>query len=377
MYIIIILFLVLLYISYKYKCYKNNCKINNSPKKWKMCDIYKKRPNHIFANLINKINYIETKDDDWDIYFPCGYNRNEIELLNFNNSLTIDFNNRMIFGINGCDRIVGKTKLWNHLVDKYGRELSKTIIPETYVLDSKKDREIFLKNYVIGDTYILKNKLQQQMGVKISNNYKELVNAHLNGNTLIQKFIKNQYLIKNHHFNMRIYVLIVCHKNKKDIYLYDEGNIRYAPEPFNLNNLNYKNMITKGVSSHKSIYHNKPITVFDFKQYLIKDNKNVNKIFNEMNKLIKLIFNGTKEHFCKLKNVGKAVTFQLFGGDVIFDDTLKPYILEFNKGPVLGCVKGIDIECEIKRKLQKDIFEIVKLIPKTANNGFTKLLEIN
>jgi hypothetical protein len=366
---IILIILILLFIYYAF--------YSTSKEKggWKMCLEYRNRPNHIFTTLLNDNKYYETFKDDWEIYIPCGYNKNELEMVQLNYNNKLKFKNRKIFMINGSDRIVGKTKLWNHLVDMYDRDFSKLIIPETYDLQEPNDIKLFLKIYKKGDYYILKNKLQKQMGVKITNDEKELKNAHKNGHTLIQKFIKEQYQINNYNFNIRIFILVVCNNGKQNVYLYNEGNLRYAPEPFNLENINNKNVITKGVSASASIYKNKPITISDFKQYLNNKNENVNKLFLDIITLIKYVFKALKTNICLLKKVDQATCFQLFGGDFIVDKKLKPYLLEFNKGPELGCVKGINIECELKRKLQKDIFEIVNIIPKkTETNGFTKII---
>jgi hypothetical protein len=366
--ILLVIFLVIfIYLNY----------FNKTEKKkggWKMCKNYRSRPNHIYMSEFKKNNYYETFGNDWEIFVPCGYNKNELEMYDLDFNKKINFKGRKIFMINGSDRIVGKTKLWNHLVDMYGRDFSKTIIPETYVLQNKNDFNIFLKNYKKGEYYILKNKLQKQMGVKITNDYSELKNAHKNGQTLIQQFIKNQHLIKNHHFNIRLFLLVVCNNGNQNVYLYNEGNLRYAPEPFDLNNLNNNNIITKGVSADAKIYNNKPITFSEFQKYLQKQNFNNKKLLKDIILLIKNVFRALKPNICLLKNVDKATCFQLFGGDFIVDDKLKPYLLEFNKGPELNCVKGINIECEIKRKLQRDILSLVDILPKNSDNGFNKII---
>ena len=89
---------------------------------------------------------------------------------------------------------------------------------------------------------------------------------------------------------------------------------------------------------------------------------------DSMAKLAKGVFEGISKQLSS--RMSESISNFLFG-----DNKLKPYLLEFNKGPELGCVKGINIECDIKRKLQKDIFEIVNIIPKiTKTNGFTKII---
>ena len=43
--------------------------------------------------------------------------------------------------------------------------------------------------------------------------------------------------------------------------------------------------------------------------------------------------NEIKNKIFKSRNIRRHTTFQLFGCDIILDQNLNPYILEFNKGP--------------------------------------------
>ena len=73
------------------------------------------------TNIIFNKNNIIKDNKNWNIYVPCGYNNVENELLTIkvkNNNL----NKKYIFGINGCDLIVSKNKIWESLVDCFGRE---------------------------------------------------------------------------------------------------------------------------------------------------------------------------------------------------------------------------------------------------------------
>ena len=55
-----------------------------------------------------------------------------------------------------------------------------------------------------------------------------------NEKTVICKYISNPLLINNHKFDLRIYVLVTCIDPLR-IYIYNEGLVRFASEPYDQN----------------------------------------------------------------------------------------------------------------------------------------------
>ena len=107
------------------------------------CD--EKKLGTITENIFNDFNIFKD-NKDWDVYIPCGYNNVENELLK------IEINNKnndskYIFGINGCDSIVSKNKIWESLVSCYGRKKASSLMPESYVLNNKDDMDNFKKEF--------------------------------------------------------------------------------------------------------------------------------------------------------------------------------------------------------------------------------------
>jgi hypothetical protein len=358
----------------------NNNKLNNNNKlKYLICDKYKNKPNHVFTNILEQNNYERTNSSDWNIYFPCGYNLNELETTKLNNNFSIDFKDKYIFAINGSDQVVGKIKLWNHMNKFYKPEIVKKIIPESYDFNSKSQKLLFEKNYKSGEIYVIKSKMQRQLGIKITDNLQEIKKNYNIQNILVQHFIKNQLLINNYHFNIRVFVLVVFKNRNMDIYLYNEGNIRYASKEFKKNSLDNQSLITKGVSAQKNIYNDKPILISDFKLYLKKIGFNYDQIHSNIKNSLILIFNCLYYQIGKHKRIQEGTNFQLFGGDYMVDDELKTYFLEFNKGPELGCPLGLNQECKMKQILQKDILKLIG-IDKTKFNSpyqFEKIFSKN
>ena len=77
---------------------------------------------------------INNKNEDWNIYIPCGYNNIENELLDIKLNDISKNKKKYIFGINGCDSIVAKNHIWQSLVKCYGRAGASKLMPESYIL---------------------------------------------------------------------------------------------------------------------------------------------------------------------------------------------------------------------------------------------------
>jgi hypothetical protein len=357
-YIIILLFIILIF----YICFSST-KTNESTNglKYYICNQYKNKENHIFVSILENNNFERTFSNNWNVYFPCGYNFNEIELYKLNMNFMNNYKGKYIFAIHGSDQIVGKIKLWNHLTKFYDRKVITSIISESFDFNSVYQQKLFEESYEKGNIYVIKSKAQKQLGIVITDNLEEIKKNYRINNILVQKFIKNQLLIKNYHFNIRVFVLVTFKNRDMNIYLYNEGNIRYAAKPYNSKTIQQESLITKGVSADKSIYDDKPFSITDLKLYLKNNNIDYEKINKSIKDIITLIFNCMYYQIGQYDRIQQGFNFQLFGGDFMVTNDLKTYFLEFNKGPELGCVKGLQKECQMKQVLQRDIFKLVGL----------------
>jgi tubulin polyglutamylase TTLL5 len=58
----------------------------------------------------------------------------------------------------------------------------------------------------------------------------------LNESLVISKYIDNPLLLNGLKFDLRIYVLVTCFEPLK-IYIYNDGLVRFASEPYNVNSI--------------------------------------------------------------------------------------------------------------------------------------------
>ena len=175
--------------------------------------------NPIILEYFEKNKIIKSSNEnDWNLFLPCTYNNLEKVL----SELKINNNNKYIFGIKGCDMLASKSKLWKILNAYFGRENASSIMPESFVVKSNNDMELFKEKYKKGDVYILKNNLQRKRGLKLSNNYNELVNIDPAKYVVIQKYKSDPFIINKRKINIRAYFTIICYKKIKYYLLHDE-----------------------------------------------------------------------------------------------------------------------------------------------------------
>ena len=117
---------------------------------YKRCD--KKELKGITREIFDEQSINKSKTDEYDLYIPCGYNGVEKELADIR---TMN-KNLKIFGIDGCDKIVAKNNLWRILCQEYGFDEASTIMPKTFLPDSKEQMDNFGKEYTPNKTFVCK-----------------------------------------------------------------------------------------------------------------------------------------------------------------------------------------------------------------------------
>ena len=321
-------------------------------------------------NDIFKHNNIIRKDNSntaWDLYIPCGYNKVEEELK----KIKINNSNQKIFGINGCDSIVSKNSLWELIYNKYGREIAKTIMPETYILNKIEDIILFRKRYNRNNIYILKKNIQNKKGLKLTKDLDIIEQAKYDKFKIVQDYIRNVFLINKRKINLRVYLLLVCHKNTTDAYMYNEGKCIYTNKDYNDNNLMDKESNITSYKLNLDIYNDNPFSFEELRIYLNSRNYDSMILFNRIKESLVKLFKAVKNNLCNLNSLKNNISFQLFGVDVIFDTKLKPYILEINKGPEM---KPKDYRDRVmKTKLNRDMLNVVNMIELDNINQFQKI----
>ena len=362
--ILIIFFIILYILRKKNEGFTNQEESTNAlskPLTYYRCE------NKILGKIIKDIfnsNNISQQNDNWDIYVPCGYNNVEEELK----GITVNGNKdqKFVFGLNGCDSIVSKNRIWESLVSCYGRKYARTIMPESYVLNDPNDMKTFEKDFnpSKNDIYILKKNVQRKEGLKLTRDYNDIINGNNDNYKVVQKYITNLYLINQRKVNLRVYILIVIKEGVIYFYLCRIGKCIYTNKKYNDNDLDFESNITS-YNLDMSVYESSPRHFVELKEYIDNNGGDGNLLFNNIEDLMKSVSECLSNNIYQSSNIEGTISFQLFGADVIFDEDLHPYLLEFNKGPDMS---PRDMEDEyMKRLVQTDMLRTVGIL---QNNDF-------
>jgi hypothetical protein len=315
-------------------------------------------------------NNVTQNNQDWNVYIPCGYNDVEKELQSIR--MSAHSGNKFIFGVNGCDKIVSKNELWKQLRDCYGREKASQMMPETWILADPEEMKDFRKKFN-GEMYILKKNVQRKEGLLLTDDRKVIENAHQEEYRVVQRYMKSVFLVGKRKVNLRIYYLIVVQKGKISFYMSNVGKCIYTNKDYNSDNSDFESNIT---SYHLdiNIYKTHPLTFEDLRRYIDKTASSQGKVLFDR---IRLLMQDVSR--CIQKNIYQSLnlngtSFQLFGVDVIFDNTMHPYLLEMNKGPDMHPKDEMDYR--LKTKVQRDMFAKVGILNmENETNEFELLLE--
>ena len=272
--------------------------------------------------------------------------------------------------------------------------------PDTYILPS--DAEIFERIYKKNKKalWIVKPvNMSRGRGVhllKDFDEFKELVKKSKEENSipdLISRYLDKPHLINNKKYDLRIYVLVTSFSPLR-IYIYHNGLVRFATEDYNKdcydniyihitnfsinkNNVNYKPNIKDNneIENQDNINEDDDSSKWSLVEYRNYFKKlglddTMNNIWEQIETIIiKSLITVAKEN-CQEMSINKNNSlFELYGYDILIDESFKAWLIEVNVNPSLHCTSPLDLS--IKTDLVTDIFNIIGIMPFNHNNGDT------
>lgn len=372
---IFIAFIFMISIIFFYNNFINNTniEIHNSKKypiSLKKCKTNILKP-EIF--VIKKHNLILTEKNNSDLIIPCGYNNINTKI----NKMIISNKKQKIYTIYNCDKIVSKNNLWEILYNKYGYS-DDQIMPMTYNITKKNDISLFKKtnnNYLDeSKLFLLKKNIQRKEGILLSKNIKNIlskINDDSDNYKIIQEYIPNLFLINRRKINLRYYFLIINKEGIVNTFLYKHGKCIYSNKNYDIDYrkipdedlMNYKEVFLTSYNLDPDIYNINPEDFDQLKLFMGVNNynlllKRIKDLFIKLSKAIQYEFNIKSKLYNNL-------CFQLFGADILFDNNLKPFLLELNKGPSMKYVTEKDKK--LKENMIEDLFYKMKLLKTNSN----------
>ena len=264
-------------------------------------------------------------------------------------------------------------------------------MPETYIMP--RDYDIFinekLKNFNLNDKtnlWLLKPVASSRgRGIRLltdlENIPKKILAAH---------YIYNPHLINGRKYDLRLYLLVTGYTPLK-IYLFDNGLARFCSEEYDLNPekmsdryihlTNYSiNKTSLNFVQNDSVSDElgEKWTLFTLKNYFKKNNLDFDKVWEKIKDIIvKIILSVTDIAIPTIKpfKLSSGNLFELYGVDILLDDTLNPWLMEVNLNPSLNCDSQLDLK--VKSKLLTDIFNIIGAIPFSHDGKFIPMDKAN
>ncbi|XP_074659233.1 uncharacterized protein LOC141911990 isoform X2 [Tubulanus polymorphus] len=293
----------------------------------------------------------------------------------------------------GSFQIGRKDRLWRNLskmqVHFGKREFG--FFPTTYCLPY--DMKLLKRAWEDGGSkqkWIIKPPASARgIGIKVIHKWNQIPKRRP---VIVQKYLSRPFLINDHKFDLRIYVYVTNYDPLR-IYVFEDGLVRFASQKYSssMKSLNNKFMHLTNYSINKRNNEYQSNTDENACQghkwglkalwgYLKKQGHNVQTIWNNMNDLIiKTILCAEPAINSVIKsNVRRRYScHELFGFDIMLDETLKPWIIEVNISPSLHSNSQLDIN--IKGQMIKDLFNIAgfqiplksDVVPQPSEKGDT------
>ncbi|XP_060848643.1 tubulin monoglutamylase TTLL4-like isoform X1 [Rhopalosiphum padi] len=288
----------------------------------------------------------------------------------------------------GTFQIGRKDRLWKNLhrlMLKYGKE-HFGFIPTSYILpqEARILRQVWEKNDE--DKWIVKPPASARgTGIRVISKWGQIPKKVP---LVVQRYIDNPYLINDTKFDLRLYILITS-INPLRLYLYDNGLVRFASVKYSsdLTTLcdRYMHLTNYSINRLSSQYtqnedadacQGHKWTLRSLWTYMEKERKiDVKKLWESLEDLVvKTVISGESpmSQMCRSNLSNRYNAYELFGIDVLFDEHLKPWILEVNISPSLHSSSPLDLA--VKGPLVKDLMNMVgyhipnKMSSSTHNN---------
>ncbi|KAK2162703.1 hypothetical protein LSH36_93g04010 [Paralvinella palmiformis] len=191
--------------------------------------------------------------------------------------------------------------------------------------------------------------------------FRELSELQYDCNAVVQQYISNPLLISGYKFDLRLYVIVPSF-HPLQVYIYEEGLVRFGTEKFDLNSLGnqYAHLTNTSINKHSPNYMMDKErvgpgckwTLRQLRHYFHQVNINDNQLWGKIVNIIILTIVMQGAQVPKVEHC-----FELYGFDIMIDDDLKPWLLEVNFSPALSSDCQADII--VKKGMLTDLLQMI------------------
>ncbi|EGF77287.1 hypothetical protein BATDEDRAFT_35990 [Batrachochytrium dendrobatidis JAM81] len=258
--------------------------------------------------------------------------------------------------------------------------------PETFILP--RSRRILKRGFSKYPLWILKPPASARgNGIRVINKWSEIPKKR---DLICSQYISNPFLVYQRKFDLRLYVVVTSFDPLR-IYLYKDGIVRFASEPYqhnfttkNIRNrfvhlTNYSINKVRSTENSTAVFNSSPEaessnqhkdkkfdlsdnkwTLSTLQEYMTLHGYNFPPVMDKIRSLlIKTIMSAHTQNTggVRLYVNNRRSCYEMFGFDVLFDTDLKPWLMEVNISPSMKA--SCDLDFELKSKVAVDLFNLV------------------
>ncbi|XP_058789899.1 tubulin polyglutamylase TTLL5 [Phymastichus coffea] len=243
-------------------------------------------------------------------------------------------------------------------------------IPQTFLLPNE-SRELLTAHFRYRGPWIVKPKASSRgRGIYIVNSPEKILTDE---SVIVAQYINNPLLVDGHKCDLRLYVTVTSY-DPLLIYLYEEGLVRFATVKYDGGNQYIWNPCMHLCNYSINKFHVDYVksedpdaedvghkwTLSALLRHLRSIGQDTELLMQRIEDIIiKSILATASGIISGIKQFVKHpdTCFELFGFDILIDDTLKPWLLEVNLTPSLGCDSPLDVR--VKSALIADLLTLV------------------
>lgn len=248
------------------------------------------------------------------------------------------------------------------------------IVPQTFLLPADYKELVFAHNKNKGPWIVKPVASSRGRGIFLAKTPDE-IQSHIASDeqVVVARYIADPLCIDGHKCDIRIYVAVTSF-DPLIIYVYEEGLVRIATVRYDNNAENLWNPCMHLCNYSINKYHTDYIksnnagdedvghkwTLSALLRHLRNQGCNTELLMlNIEDIIVKAIFACTQPivSACRMFVPNINNCFELFGFDILVDDTLKPWLIEVNLSPSLGCDTPLDTK--VKASLLTDLLTLV------------------
>ncbi|KAF2881607.1 hypothetical protein ILUMI_24550 [Ignelater luminosus] len=243
-------------------------------------------------------------------------------------------------------------------------------IPQTFVMPGE-FRDLCSTHYRIKGPWIVKPVASSRgRGIFIVENPSQVP---LDEPVVVAKYINKPLLVEGHKCDLRLYVLVTS-MDPLLVYIYEEGLVRLATVRYDASHKQLWNPCMHLCNYSINKYHSDYVksddptaenvghkwTLSALLRHLKTQGKDTALLMGQIEDLVvKAMLSSASAIVpaCQMFVPSISNCFELYGFDILIDETLKPWLLEVNLSPSLGCDSPLDVR--LKSAMLADLLTLV------------------